>query len=259
MLKWTGSKAWLTPFIQPVPVCYEPFGGSANVSLTCSQLAHVNDTCGPLIALYEAFRTSKEETVNEAERLFKSINHSPDPKRAFYEMRSRFNAGEKTPENFLVLIYMGFNGLWRESKNGCNVPYGGLRTFPRDKLLSFPAEKFGRLTCDSWDQVSVPDEECLIFVDPPYAGAFVSYNENGWTQKENEQLFSSLAIRPNPVVITCLHTDSNEQLLTELSFEQFIIPKKYANGVGSVVKGEIIAYNGKGREILKLDEMERLR
>jgi len=259
-IKWTGSKKWLLPVFRSMDVCYEPFAGSASVSLTHAKEAYLNDTCLPLINMYKELALRKNDYLTEVRDLFDSIQGDPDPRAKFYEVRNNFKStGEQDPVAFLAILYAGFNGLWRASKNGCNVPYGGPRRFPFDKLLITPSDKIKAATCLSWEH-SLPDledEDAVIYADAPYSSTFTSYTPAGWTITDDIKLVKALGKRKNPVIISCLKTDANERNLKAHGFDFVTLGKLYSNGQKKAKRvEEILAFNDRGINFIKFSELQ---
>jgi len=244
-VKYTGSKRWLVKVLRPIEEIYEPFAGSAVISFRRSERCHLNDSISALISMYRRMQVDQEKFVGEVTKMIDTIRSSPCSSTAYYEMRSKFNRGDMLdPVMFCTILYLGFNGLYRVGPNGCNVPYGGDdRRFDPSGLLSTPVDKIASLACLPWEQAEVPNETCTIYADPPYFGAFTGYTSAGWTQADNEALFSWLANKPNPVLLSCLRSDENEKLLRKVGLDYITLSKTFSNGRGSVTKGEILAFN----------------
>lgn len=258
-IKYTGSKKWLTKVIRPIDEIYEPFAGSAVISFQKSTACHLNDQVEPLVNFYKRLQADKDLFVRDLLAEVEAIKKSVNPKAAYYDARARFNAGGmKDPVLFCVILYLGFNGLYRVGPNGCNVPYGGdSRKFNPSGILSIPIEKVATLTHGSWESNPVPNESCTIYADPPYATTFTGYTRSGWTQAQNVALFSWLSEKSNPVLISCLQTDENEDLLRELGFDYVSMSKLFSNGVRSVTKGEILAFNEKAIQHIQFRDVKR--
>lgn len=256
MIKWTGSKSWLAPAFKNVDGCAELFAGAAHVSFRNAKRIMLNDTCEPLIETYERLRNDKDNFVNSCEEVFNSIQSASDPKSRFVEVRNSFNSGKLGAEGFVTILYAGFNGLWRESSRGCNVPYGGPRKFSRDHLTTIPVERIELLRKGDWRDFEVP-EDYLTFADPPYAGAYTGYNRLGWTHAQNEELFEFLSNRKGPVVITCRDTPENRKALGNRKFDFVSVTKLYTNGAkGSTKAGELVAFNDDGNRFLIFREVK---
>jgi DNA adenine methylase Dam len=245
-IKYTGSKKWLVKSLRNMDEVYEPFAGSAIVSFQKAKVCHLNDTTEPLIEMYRQLSTNREGLIQNIQREEQIIKMSGNPAEAYYDARNRFNRGGMTdPALFCIILYLGFNGLWRVGPNGCSVPYGGdNRRFIPDSLRSIPVEKMQTLTNQSWESAPVPSDQCVIYADPPYATTFTKYNRRGWLQDDNIALFDWLASKENPVLVSCLNTPDNQDALRARGFDFIPLAKKYKNGVGSVTKSELLGFNG---------------
>lgn len=256
-IKWTGSKSWLRPVFRHMDECFEPFAGSAAISLAHADKIYLNDTCTPLVEMYREMSTRKVNYLRSVRAVFNSIQQDPDPKAKFYEVRNNFRAnGGTDPVVFLAILYSGFNGLWRVGPNGCNVPYGGPRKFPFEKLLMMPTERIVSVTNHAWELATPPNDTCVVYADPPFATTFTGYSPEGFSTAHNVTLFNHLASLPNPVLISCLGTEENEELLLERGFDYVTLGKVYRNGQrGSVKKEEILAFNDEGIQYIKFSEL----
>lgn len=257
-IKWTGSKNWVLPYIKPMDECYEPFAGSGIVSYAKAERCWLNDTCSFLIETHLALRDDKVRTLNDAYALFTAIHRAPDPKQEFYRLRTAFNSGVQIgPSVFLAILYAGFNGLWREGKRGCTVPFGGKRNFPRAHLQAIPSHKLVDASSLSWEHTSPPNADCVIFADPPYDDTFVGYSKKGWSVADTERLFEALAAVPNPVILTCSAGQRNQDKLVQLGFSYFEVSRTYTNGArGKVDAAELLAYNTAGLNYVNVPQSE---
>lgn len=253
-IKWTGSKNWVLPYILPMKECWEPFAGSGVVSYTKADRCYLNDTCASLIETHIALRDDKKFTLDDAYNTFTSIQSAADPRQEFYLLRTAFNTGvSRGASVFLAILYSGFNGLWREGRKGCTVPFGGKRNFPRENLQAIPSHKLVSATSLSWENTSPPNADCVIFADPPYDDTFVGYSKAGWSVGDTERLFEALAAVPNPVLLTCSSSERNRDKLTALGFSYFEVPRTYTNGAkGKVKAAELLAYNSAGAAYVNL-------
>jgi len=244
-IKYTGSKKWLVKSLRDMNEVYEPFAGSAIVSFRKAKACHLNDTTTPLIEMYRRLKTDREGLIQDVQREEQIIKTAGNPADAYYDARLRFNQGGMTdPALFCIILYLGFNGLWRVGPKGCSVPYGGdNRRFKADSLRSIPVEKIKTLSSQSWESAPVPNDQCVIYADPPYATTFTKYTRRGWVQSDNIALFDWLARKPNPVLVSCLNTTDNQEALRARGFDFIPLSKKYRNGVGSVTKSELLGFN----------------
>ena len=184
VLKWAGGKARLADRIADVfgrqckGTYYEPFLGSAAVFLRLKTLglvgrAVLSDVNAKLVAVHTSLRDNVDAVLVELARL-----PSDDWQERYYEVRDRFNEG---PHNgaehaarFLWLNRTGYNGLYRENRQGrFNVPrgrYRGVRLPHEDhfrEVSALLAEV--ELRSEPFAEVirqAGPDDQ--IYCDPPY-------------------------------------------------------------------------------------------
>lgn len=251
MLKWAGSKAWLVPAIGRVDECVELFAGSAKVSFSCADACHLNDLCEPLMNVYRRLVQDGSAAPLTAEvlSLFGSIQTARRPSARYYSIRQRFNKnGQTDPVEFLVLLYSGFNGLWRVGPSGNNVPYGNPRGISVDFLEDIPISKIRSVSSVPWQEFSIPNTTCLVYVDPPYTGTHTSYTNRGWTSIQDNELVRTLSKLPNPVLLSCRRTKELESLLAQCGFDFVAVPRTYAIGRTGKKSEELLAFNDLGRQ-----------
>lgn len=198
ILKWVGSKRWLTSQLKPLiqsqlsitGTYYEPFAGSAAMLFaTNPNKAILCDTLLPLIVTYESIQKHPMEVWSELQGVAKNANTKKD----FRLRRNRFNSllskGIYKPEFASLFIYLnktGFNGLWRQTKDGqYNVPFGKHKTIklPTRSDFIFASSILQRtslLTINMPNEIfNVIDRSTsgdVIFSDPPYFDTFTSYD-----------------------------------------------------------------------------------
>lgn len=202
-LKWAGGKYSLVGDIQrQLPdgnKLVEPFVGAGSVFLNTHYDQYLlNDINPDLINLYKTLQSEPEHYIDEAERLFVTLNNQAD---AYYAMRQAFNDSQNIFERAVLFLYLnrhGYNGLCRyNSKGGFNVPFGRYKApyFPKKELYIF-AEKAQRavFTCESYSKTfRRTRKNNVIYCDPPYApisktAYFTQYAGNGFTQHDQKAL-----------------------------------------------------------------------
>jgi DNA adenine methylase len=135
LLKWAGGKARLAPQIDFAFVdgCrttyYEPFVGSAAVYLYRRSQGRIknavlSDVNAKLIEVHRAVRDDVEGLLAEI-----ALLPVKDWRERYYEVREAYNTGPyEGPAHaarFIWLNRAGYNGLYRENRNGrFNVPIG---------------------------------------------------------------------------------------------------------------------------------------
>ena len=147
-------------------------------------------------------KKGKKEKVNvnpnETEKLQSKENY-------YYYIRNTYNSmsGEcvDKPAYFLFLNKTGFRGMYRECKNGFNIPFGNYKTPP--EVLETQLQKIKELikdvkfeSCDFTKSLSSIEENDYIYLDPPYypvnENSFVQYNKSGFSEKQHMELFDMI-------------------------------------------------------------------
>lgn len=135
-IKSQGIKTKLVPWIKDLVAIanqkgkwIEPFLGTGVVAFNSGyKKAILNDTNPHIVNFYKSVQT-KEITASlmkqyleiEGKLLSKAENNGYEH---YLEVRSRFNAGEFSPLDFIFLSRAGFNGMMRFNKKGhWNIPF----------------------------------------------------------------------------------------------------------------------------------------
>lgn len=175
--QWVGGKRQLLSDILPLihsamtpeAAYHEPFlGGGAVFFALEPQRAMLSDTNAALISAYQAVQSDTEVLITALATLCARRDRS-----AFLEARDAFNASP-SPELFVYLTRLGFNGLWRVNRSGkLNTPYGTPRTGDIVRASQIRAACIplatATLTCQTWEQslLSVQPGD-VVYFDPPY-------------------------------------------------------------------------------------------
>ena len=213
LLKWVGGKAQLIDAIsERLPdtfeTYHEPFlGGGALYFHLAPQAATVSDFNPRLINFYTLVRDHPKDIFQECSDIKDHFdNLALDAKSTlYYELRNEFNEtlGNTVRKSalFLFLNKAGFNGLFRENRDGnFNVPFG------QRKLLSIPevahfvevADQLKNTAISHGSYESVLDRAKpgdFVYLDPPYvplegSPSFTGYLSSGFGPKEQEELAS---------------------------------------------------------------------
>ena len=189
-IKWAGGKSWLLPQLQELfndSNCLhflEPMCGSAVLSMNikCDGYRQANDINWYLINFFHHIQKGIEIDVNKFEMT----------KEEYYETRTRFNSGNiSSIDNAVDFYYLnraGFNGLYRENKDGeFNVPWGKRKSIKRIEREAYDAIKGIIFTSFNVNQIK-PFENSFIYLDPPYYGTFSQYNAKGFTINDFEDI-----------------------------------------------------------------------
>ncbi len=244
LLKWLGGKTQIIDkIIKEFPIVIndyiEPFvgGGSVLLALLCKvknkditirgkiQAYDLNET---LIYFYKNIQSNPEKVYNHTITLVdnytsKSIELKEE---YYYQIRDRYNKLYQVEKNscygsalFLFLNKTCFRGIFRESKNGFNVPFGHYKNpsiidlnhlmdiYHLIKDVEFNSRGFDK-SIEDLSSVSFfkkntntiivfhtkyisPDN--FIYLDPPYAPeintSFVSYTKDGFDIVQHSKLF----------------------------------------------------------------------
>ena len=216
-IKWVGGKRQLLPeLLKRVPDefghYYEPFvgGGALFFALHgAGKIQHgatLSDMNVRLIRTYTAIRDSVEELIT-----YMSDDFEYDEE-MYYDTRWHFNEAVRTGRvgppysdvliaaYFIYLNKCGFNGLYRENKEGeMNVPLGKFAKPPKvldaDNLRACSKALQGvELKVQGFEFVEpVAQRGDLIYADPPYVpmsatSSFCSYGADGFNNTHQVRL-----------------------------------------------------------------------
>jgi DNA adenine methylase len=213
----------------------EPFvgGGSVflnllvNKEITIKGKVIVNDSNKHLINLYNCIKNDVKRLIRNLEVIEKNYNDAPMVKLkprekitidlskpiepmvekgkiyVYYYYREKYNK-EKLDEYleasiFLFLNKTGFRGLYREGKNGFNVPFGNYKNpsiYTKKQLLNinklFNERKIEFYNDDFSKMINLINENDFVYIDPPYVPinekSFVKYNNSGFDEKQHNNL-----------------------------------------------------------------------
>ena len=203
-LKWAGAKTRLVPAIRELapPEPYrliEPFVGSAVVALNlCCSKNLLADANRDLIDVYRELKGTREDFIDECDKLFAPKNNQPS---AFYALRDEFNATLDRRRKACLFVYLnrhGYNGLCRyNASGGFNVPFG---RYVRPRLPRAAMEAFHALLqnctlrCADFRAVlAEAGEGDFVYCDPPYVPAsatanFTDYARGGFGAQDQADL-----------------------------------------------------------------------
>ncbi|KDA50191.1 Methyl-directed repair DNA adenine methylase [Leuconostoc pseudomesenteroides PS12] len=208
-VKWVGGKRQLLPeLVKRMPKdgydkYYEPFvGGGALLLRLAPKNAVINDSNTELVNAWESIRDNLDEL---SELLLQ--HEKQDTKEYYVDLRATDRDGRITKmtniERGARFIYMnkaGFNGLWRENKDGQNnVPYGS------HKKLNLVTESFRSVSeylnrsnvkimnADYRKAVLDANTGDFVYFDPPYipvnqTSSFTNYTKDNFGLVQQEQL-----------------------------------------------------------------------
>ncbi len=145
---------------------------------------YVNDVNSNIIGFYSLLKNDVKFLIKELKKM--EINYNlksiKEKENFYYEIRSKFNSlkkdDKKKPIYFYFLMKTGFNGVYRENKNGnFNVPFGRKEAIIiQDKNLLKISELIQSVefyNLDYKDFLNTIKKHCnleqsFIYCDPPY-------------------------------------------------------------------------------------------
>ncbi len=256
-IKSQGIKTKLVPWIMELAPkvsgrWIEPFLGTGVVAFNARyKEAVLNDTNPHIINFYKGIQNKnitaslmKQYLEQEGELLSKADNNGYEH---YLKVRSRFNSGEFSPYDFIFLSRAGFNGMMRfGSKGNWNIPfckkpqrfsqaYITKITNQVSSISQIIQSEPNWLFCNKSfaDIIPIATENDIIYCDPPYYGRHVDYY-NGWTEKDEELLFTLLKdTKAKFILSTWHHNDWRANEMIEKYWHKFNIVTKdhfYHNG-----------------------------
>ena len=258
-VKWAGGKTQLLSqlnryFPSKIKRYFEPFvGGGAVFFYIVSQknfrfesvLSEINEE---LIVAYKTIRDHVEELIailkgHELEYKKNSIEY-------YYRLRANINLSndiEKTAR-FITLNKTCYNGLYRVNRKGIfNVPIGRYKNpviCDSSNLRNISIvlnHSITNLKVSDYKTILLENaqEGDFIYLDPPYyplslTANFTSYTNNGFTNKDQEDLasiFKKLSDRGCQILLSNSDSDYIRELYSE--FKENIIEVKVQRAINS--------------------------
>lgn len=238
LLKWVGGKSQIIDKItKKVPVTmenyYELFLGGGSVLLSilslqkCKKIKinkkiYAYDFNKHLINFYNHVKNNKDEFFQYvmhhlnvyANLTGVTINRNPETEEEsltskesyYYWLRKRYNNMDvNSIEHSALFLFLNktcFRGLYRESSNGFNVPYGHYKKTPTIiteshlNEISNLIQNVEFIHSDFRDSIKTIKKGDFVYLDPPYvpenSTSFIGYVADGFTQQMHETLFSEI-------------------------------------------------------------------
>ena len=236
LLKWVGGKGQIIDtLLQMLPKNIENYhelfvgGGSFLIMILWAKSKNIINIQGNiyasdlnigLIGFYKNVQSHSDELYEYVERLISEFDKCPidgtvirkptcDEERFtskesyYYWIRSMYNKESdklniKSSAYFMFMNKTNFRGMYRESSNGYNIPYGNNRNVKIIDKQSFDyiSELIKDVIfthCDfseGFKKVNIHD---FVYLDPPYAPendkSFVGYTKDGFDINQHELLF----------------------------------------------------------------------
>jgi len=196
IVQYQGSKRILAPQItRYMPKRFnrllEPFSGMAAISVAVAQEGRteryfINDLNAPLIRLLKSAIEEPKTLVEKYDVLWnQQFEYGDGHVQHFYDVRTRFNDGDKSPENMLYLLARCVKGSVRYGKNGNfnqspdKRRHGTTPQNVKNNVFAISCLLKGKstfLTCDYHEIVAMARQGDLVYMDPPYQG--VTYSQD---------------------------------------------------------------------------------
>jgi DNA adenine methylase len=233
-IKSQGIKTKLTPWINDTIMrsgialksnWYEPFFGTGVVGFNSPLQGSffVGDTNPHIINFYNKIKEKKISKYSMREYLeeqHKLLSRAEEDGYVYYrEVKDRFNE-TFNPYDFIFLSRAGFNGMMRFNKKGqWNIPFCKKpdRFAPSyiTKICNQLENVHKIINSKQWNFINSSFENIiemagqgdLIYCDPPYYGRYVDYY-NGWTEKDEENLFHLLSNSKAKFILSTWHHNS---------------------------------------------------
>lgn len=190
IVQYQGSKRILAPqILQYMPNRFnrliEPFSGMAAISIATAYENRtnkflINDLNKPLIDILREAIENPEHLIECYTRVWnEQFTYGENHVQHFYDVRERFNAGEKTPANMLYLLARCVKGSVRYGKSGnFNQSPDKRRHGTNPKTLApniyriseLLKEKASFSSKDYHEILEMAKPGDLVYMDPPYQG-----------------------------------------------------------------------------------------
>lgn len=259
-IKSQGIKTKLIPWINDLILTsgislntrwIEPFFGTGVVGFNSpvNGIHIVGDTNPHIINFYHQLQSGEITPYTMRtylERESKLLEIADEDGYAHYRLvRNRFNR-EHSPYDFIFLSRAGFNGMMRFNKSGdWNIPFckkpGRFAPAYITKICNQIRSVAQIIRKKEWEFNNAPfletiaqaGEGDIIYCDPPYYGRYVDYY-NGWTEKDEEELFYALSqTRAKFILSTWHHNDYRPNEMIKRFWQRFNVVTKehfYHNG-----------------------------
>jgi len=273
-------------FPKNIDTYYEPFLGGGSVLFRLLDMLEnkkikincikVNDNNKILIETYNNIKNNLRQFITKLDEIIENYTKSEDIQ---YEKRHKFIIDEKDiniyiPRGksyvfyyyrqlynetndiflksvlFLFLNKTCFRGLYRESKNGFNVPFGNYKTpnfYNLENLenISNLLNKYNvqLFNVDYKDFLTDICSYDFVYLDPPYYDTFTKYIEGDFNKQDQVQLFNII----NSFSCKFLLSNSKNEFIDELynKFNRNVINcKRRINAKNpESIQEEFIVYN----------------
>lgn len=226
IVKWAGSKAKLArdlfEHFRDASTYVEPFvgaGASLFQAIKSGKYKNfkVNDVNQGLISLFKAIQSDVRTVVTRLIEITDAYNSSEYKESFYYAARDTFNQDKTDYVLFWFLMKCGFNGLYRENKQGkFNGPWGHKERIAfTDKYEAVLYEvatliKHVEFYCMDYEEfyAQLDTSDVFIYNDPPYC------NSQQYTAKpfNNEELAQLLLDKLFPLAISDVDSAASRRI-----------------------------------------------
>jgi len=245
-IKSQGIKTKLIPWIKEISPnvsgkWIEPFLGTGVVAFNSGfESTILNDSNPHIINFYRGVQSGEITSSKMRAYLEKEgqlLRNAEDNGYSHYRfIRDRFNT-EFSPYDFIFLSRAGFNGMMRFGKKGnwnipfCKKPDRFAQSYitkicnqiSNVSAIIKPDPKWIFLNKQFSEVIPLAGPNDLIYCDPPYYGRYVDYY-NGWTESDEELLFSLLSTTKAKFILsTWHHNDWRENEMISKYWNKFNI------------------------------------
>ena len=293
-LKWVGGKSQIiNKIIEKIPNelenYHELFLGGGSVLLAVLSLQkqgkiniknkiYAYDINERLINVYKKIQSNKDELFELIQKIkteydscpllkekwkkgtkVKNIEEAKTSKQHYYYwLRDRFNGVDinmlEDAALFIVINKLCFRGLYRESRNGFNVPFGNYKSpnvISKKELdnISELIKNVEFISCDFSSSIKNIKEGDFVYLDPPYAPesetSFVNYTNNGFDLNMHKLLFKEIKKFGTKIkfAMSNAKVDLVTENFTEYSFDEFQARRAINSRNPADKTMEIIVYN----------------
>lgn len=250
-------------FPKNINTYYEPFLGGGSILLNVLTLLEenkmtvnrikVNDLNTVLIEMYKNIKNNYKQYLSDLDKIIKNYNDSPNTdfgtrykftkindktlteewfiktgkEYLYYYYRKLFNETDDIYLKSVLFLFLNktcFRGLYRESKNGFNVPFGNYISpcFYEIENIKHINYLFNKYNVEFYN---VDFQEFLVnfenndfaYCDPPYHDTFTKYNECDFNENKQKKLCDILKSNVKFIV-----SNSNTELIKTLYSDCFI-------------------------------------
>ena len=262
IIKWAGGKTQildsvLNEFPKEINNYHEIFLGGGSVLLGLLHRININlikikgniyvyDINEPLIFVYKNIQTNYLGLYDEIIKLISSFTSCDSKEEYYYIIRTAYNKLSKEDKQTLIgssmFIFLNktcFKGLFRESRNGFNVPYGNNKNpeiINKEHLYNIHIliKNVIFKCCDFTISINDVKKNDFIYCDPPYfpenIKSFVKYTNNGFNLDNHTKLFNLLKEKELLFLMSNSNTDFVNEFFSKTNYNiKYIDAKRRIN------------------------------